>query len=163
MGKLVNGVWVDWIEKVKVLQKAVVQRGDGLVLALKRSSDAKARANCWDLPGGSVEEEQIMQWKGESGKGDKNDILIRSMEQEILQETKLQVLETATIHSASGFNESKGVFIVAIGYLCRVPQNLSVVLSEEHSEYKWVTPNEFKNLEIGDDGGFIISILEKIL
>lgn len=84
MGKLINGVWVDWIEKVKILQKAVVQREDGLLLALKRPADAKGRANCWDLPGGSVEEEQIIQWKGKSGKGDKDDILIKSIEEEIL-------------------------------------------------------------------------------
>lgn len=162
MGKLINGVWVDWIEKVKILQKAVVQREDGLLLALKRPADAKGRANCWDLPGGSVEEEQIIQWKGKSGKGDKDDILIKSIEEEILQETKLQVIEAKTIHGASGFNENKGVFIVAIGYLCKVSQSSKVVLSEEHSEYKWATFDEFKNLEIGDDGGLIMSILDNV-
>jgi hypothetical protein len=30
-----------------------------------------------------------------------------------------------------------------------------VKLSDEHVEYRWITPSEFMNLETGDDGGFL--------
>lgn len=163
MGKLVNGVWVDWIEKVKVLQKAVIKNEDGLFLALKRPANTPVRPDCWDLPGGSVEVEQITKWKEKSGKGDRDDILVNSIQEEISQETQLSVSEIKAIHSASGFNTSKGVFIVAIGYSCKVaPNSEQLTLSDEHSEYKWVSLDELKTLHFGDDGGLILLIIEKI-
>lgn len=163
MGKLINGVWVDWIQKVKVLQKAVVKRNDGMFLVLKRPMNAKSRAGCWDLPGGSVEEEQILKWKEKSGKGDKDDILVKSIEEEIKQETGLEVFETKAIHSASGFDDSKGIFIVAIGYLSNlVDINSKISLSEEHSEFKWLLMDQLRDLDFGDDGGFIKSIIERL-
>src|SRR5258708_3888954 len=144
MGKLINGVWVDWIDKVKILQKALLVRSDGRILALKRVESAHIRPECWDLPGGALEPEQIAVWKDGSGKGDSNDILVQSISAEIAEETGLLPARISAIHSASGFDDKKGVFIVAIGYICEVPDTAKLQLSSEHSEHKWVTPDEFQ-------------------
>ena len=152
MGRLENGVWVDWIEKVKVLQKAVVVNPDGKLLALKRSvSDHDSRSGCWDLCGGSVDAEDVVMYK--------NNILVQALEREVKEEAGLAISNVKTIHSSSGFNQSKGVFIVAIGFRCMVAGNEEVKLSSEHTEYRWVTKEEFLALDIGDDGGLIKSIL----
>lgn len=164
MGKLVNGVWVDWIEKVKILQKAVVRREDGLLLAVKRSENQHSRPGKWDLVGGSLDEEDIHDGKIGSGRGDDRDILVKAIKREIDEETGLQV-ETGsvqTIHAASGFNEQKNLLILAIGYICKTESEQAVKLSGEHSEYKWVSVQDFEKLDIGDDGGLVLSILEKV-
>src|SRR3989344_1263045 len=160
MGRLENGIWVDWIEKVKVLQKAVVVNPDGKLLALKRCiSEHDGRSGCWDLCGGSVDIEDVQAWKSHSGRGDKDDILVKAIAREVAEETGLAVIASETIHSASGFNDKKGIFIVAIGFRCTVAGDQEIKLSPEHTEYKWVTKEEFLALDIGDDGALIKSIL----
>ncbi len=59
MGKLVEGVWVDWIN-VKVLQKAVVTDQKGNILALRRNENAPgARPGMWDVPGGGMDVDDL--------------------------------------------------------------------------------------------------------
>lgn len=161
MGKLVNGVWVDWIEKVKILQKAVVIN-DGLYLTLRRGNNEKTRPNCWDLPGGSIDVEDVEKWKSSSGVGDENDILIKALGREIFEEINLEIATVKVIHLASGYNEKKGVYIVAAGYLITVKNPQDLKLNPEHNKFKWVTLEEFNNLDVGNDGGFIKSILQKL-
>lgn len=36
-----NEIYVDWIDRVKVLQKAVVKNKSGQILALKRTNDVR--------------------------------------------------------------------------------------------------------------------------
>jgi len=154
--------YIDWIDKVKILQKAVIKNKEDKILALKRvGAQNWPRPNCWDLVGGRVEDSDIEQWKAKSGKGDENDILINALKREIKEETSLVVQNIRVIHATSGFNDSKKLFVVAIGYLCEVSDEDAVKLSAEHTEYKWVAKNEFMGLEIGDDGGLIYSILGK--
>jgi 8-oxo-dGTP pyrophosphatase MutT (NUDIX family) len=157
-------VYKDWIDKVKILQKAVVKNKAGRILALKRPADAapRPRPDCWDLPGGRVEESDIDKWKSQSGKGDKNDILVNALKREIKEEANLDVKNIRTIHSASGYGEKKGIFIVAIGYVCDALNEKGLKLGREHCEYKWTSKDEFLRLDIGDDNGLIRSVLEKI-
>jgi 8-oxo-dGTP pyrophosphatase MutT (NUDIX family) len=162
MGKIINDVYVDWIEKVKVLQKAAIVNDHGLILALKRSADCpRPQPGCWDLPGGSVDQKDIDSWKINSGKGNDDDILIRALRREIKEETALDIENICVIHSASSFNETKQTLIVALGYACRAKKENNVKLSSEHSEFKWMAKKDFPDLEIGNDGGLIGSILEK--
>lgn len=161
MGKLVSGVWVDWIDKVKILQKAVIQNREGKHLALLRPENEHVRPNCWDLCGGSIDSDDIEKWKNKSGIGNENDILIKAIEREISEETGLIVKNPKVVHIASGYNDKKQIYIVAIGYLCKAPESL-IKLSKEHVNYKWVTKQEFLKLNVGDDGGLIKSIIKKL-
>lgn len=159
MGRLINGFWVDWIDKVKILQKAVIQNKERKLLALLRPEKEYVRPNCWDLCGGSIDFEDIERWKSKSGIGDKNDILIKAIKREVLEETGLKVKNPKVIHIASGYNNKKGIYIVAVGYLCKIYGNPIVKLSKEHVDYKWVTSKEFLRLNVGDDEGLIKSII----
>lgn len=159
MGKLVNGVWVNWIEKVKILQKAVIQNNDSLFLVLKRGEKEIPRPNCWDFCGGSIDPEDIQKWKEKSGIGDKNDILINAVSREIFEETKLVVKTAKVIHIASGYDDSKGVFILAIAYICSVTNENNLELNKEHSEFKWIDKKELLNLDFGDTNGYYHSIV----
>jgi 8-oxo-dGTP diphosphatase len=155
-------IYIDWIKKVKILQKAVVKNNESRILALKRTDDAKRpNPGCWDLPGGWVEASDIAKWKAKFGRGDDNDILVNALRREIKEETGLEVGNIRATHSASAFSDTKSVFIVAIGYFCNALNEGELKLSNEHCEYHWVAKDEFLKLEIGDDNGLIGSILQK--
>ena len=38
-----------------------------------------------------------------------------------------------------------------------------VVISDEHTEYRWVTPDEFATYDFGDDGGFFKKSIQAYL
>src|SRR3989344_1204976 len=152
MGKLVDGIWVDWIEKVKVLQKAVIQNNDGLFLALKRGQNEKTRPNYWDLCGGSVEQEDVKL----------DEALVKALAREIFEEVNLKLKSSKIIHVSPGFDDKKGVFIVALAYLCTVKNENDLKLNEEHSEFKWVRKEELLALDFGDSNGYYKSILANL-
>jgi 8-oxo-dGTP diphosphatase len=123
-----------------LVQKAIIVDEGGRILVLKRSIHDFRRAGCWDFPGGNYE-------KGEE--------LLDSLKREIDEETKLKVEKMTPVWTASGQAENdKEVDVIAIIYWAKYADG-EVRLSREHSEYRWVTPEEFMKMEVGDDGGLL--------
>ncbi len=163
MGIYLSRKYVEWIDVVKVLQKCSVVNSEGKILAVKRRSGAHVRPNKWDLPGGNLDPEDIANRSFKSGKGDDDDILVQAVKREVQEETGLKAAKGSmkSIHAASGFDENKKLLAIGIGYQCRVTDS-KVKLSKEHQDFKWVTKEEFLQLDVGDDGGLIKGIVEKV-
>ena len=99
---------------------------DGKVLLAKRAKDDFLGGH-WELVGGSLE------W-GEFP----TDGLLREVKEE--SGLDVEIIHPYYVHHY--FHEKEGVQIVEIAYLCRVAGDPSVVLSEEHEAYQWVTEDE---------------------
>jgi|SRR3989344_2088917 len=113
----------------RVAQKAVLFRGDGTILALRRSNTDSARPLQWDLPGGELE-------YGEDA--------IEAIVREVKEETGLDASDLQAFDIISRFNPLKE-FWVTICYHGK-PVSTDVVLSYEHDMYRWVSPTEFQEL-----------------
>lgn len=103
-------------------------------LALKRPADDYSRPNCWDLPGGNL------------GFGENIDKCLR---REIEEETSLDVKDIQPLHIISELDSKKNIFWIEIGYTCKYNEG-EVKLSSEHTEYRWVTKDEFLELKSAD-------------
>jgi 8-oxo-dGTP pyrophosphatase MutT (NUDIX family) len=95
------------------------------VLLLK-PTQADQSINGWDGPGGKVEDSETI-----------SDALKR----EVREETGIIVSKIVPL-TALALPNNPVQYII---FLCPVETD-SVILSGEHSEYKWVTTDEFKNL-----------------
>lgn len=142
--------WIDWMN-AKILQKAIVVDERGNILTIKRAENRPgARLGKWDLPGGSMSPEDFSQ-----NQPNPNELAIT---REIREETKLEILSVKVIHVESGVKNTKSsgnVLVLALGYRCLVNGiKPTVALSEEHTEFKWVSKEELENTDFGDDGGF---------
>jgi len=110
--------------------KALVvnKRGQGLVL--KRSKDSKNNASRWEFPGGKTDDGECF-----------DEALIR----EIKEETGLAVTLTRVIGSAESQMVDR-----CIAYLIMEAKALEggVRLSKEHEEYRWVEPDQIRELDL---------------
>ena len=110
----------------KFHQKALVLNQEDKFLVLKRAYTNQK----WDLPGGAVELPETHQ-----------DALCR----EIKEETGLEItdIKPECVQTA---HEDDGVYTLFIGYSCRALLE-EVILSHEHTEFSWVSANEFLNMD----------------
>jgi 8-oxo-dGTP pyrophosphatase MutT (NUDIX family) len=149
--------WKDWLN-VKLLQKVVIVDEEGNLLVLKRNPEGPAaRPGKWDLPGGSLGQDDLTT---------ENNPHLEAVKREIKEETGLDIDEVQVVHAASGIKktESTGdVLIYAVGYRSQVGGiKPAVILSGEHTEYQWLPKNEALAFDFGNDGGLHKAIIEAI-
>lgn len=114
--------------KINFHQKAIVLNREKKFLALKRSYGAKT----WDLPGGAVEIPE----EHETG-----------LRREISEEAGIEVGATIKpLEVVSGFNKEENGYYLFIGYVVTALGE-KITLSSEHTEYRWVTKEEFLRLD----------------
>ena len=127
---------------MKFLQKAIVFYPEGQkFLALKRVGTDPINPNCWDLPGGNV------------AFGELHDAAIH---REIFEEASLKVKDLQPVQVVTSFAD--GIYRLFIGY-SGIALSSDVVLSSEHSEYRWVTTDEFLSLESAD---FLVNLVKHV-
>lgn len=114
---------------INVAFKAIIRK-DNKILVIKRSGKEEVFEKLWDIPGGRMN-------FGEMPK--------ESLAREIYEETGLEVniLSPFTVWS---FMASDELQIIGITMLADYRSG-EVALSEEHTEFKWINPNEFQNLD----------------
>ncbi|GAB4027812.1 MAG: hypothetical protein Fur0011_6660 [Candidatus Microgenomates bacterium] len=90
--------------------------------------------------------------------------VIEAIKREVKEEAGLTAHNINPIFIDNHINVKKGLFagLNAFGvcYVCSDWEG-AVVLSDEHTDYQWVTPAEFAKLSFGEDNGFFVkSIVE---
>ncbi len=139
------------LQNVRLIQKCIVVRDDGKILALKRSLDDHSRGGNWDLPGGGYEQ-------GED--------VISAITREVQEEAGLIVHNPQPIYFTGKIGVKEGFFRGDTVFgMCYASSDWSggVALSSEHVEYKWITPKELLTYSFGADNGFFQASLSAYL
>ena len=128
----------------RVSQKAIIFRNDGRILVIRRTKTAPFRPLYWDLPGGELDYGEDMRIG-----------IIR----EIKEETGLEVENLSVINALSEANDNNE-FWVTICYRAD-SKGTQVVLSYEHDQFMWVTPDEFQKLKASPKNKKFVTLLNK--
>lgn len=113
-----------------VAAKAIVYDDDGNMLTMLRGATAPTNPLSWDLPGGILE----------YGEG-----LEECIERETLEETGITLDSIRVLHAIARMN-SIGEFWTTVYYTAHARTH-EVMISWEHDEYKWLSPDQFLQLE----------------
>jgi 8-oxo-dGTP pyrophosphatase MutT (NUDIX family) len=132
-------------DDIKFLQKAVVfhPQDANLFLALKRSSNSFFRPNDWDLVGGNVLY------------GELHD---ESLRKEIQEEAGIEVRSLMPVQIITNYDKEKKIYYIFNGFYCQA-ETKDVKISEEHSQYRWLTKEEFAKL---NPAKFLIDLVEEV-
>lgn len=152
-------------DQVKLLQKAVL-RHQGQFLIMKRSEEATNRPGVWDLPGGNSEWPRVQ--------ADKANLHLDDLLREVEEETTLKLdrqsikLPTQPIYLSTYFEADKQIFTIIVGWQIELPADFdrtSPALSQEHSDYAWISTTDFDQYDFGFAGeqvGFIRQMIRQI-
>lgn len=110
--------------------KALIRNPNKEILLLERKS--KSNKNYWDLPGGRLQ-------KGES--------LLQTLQREIREETGLNEIEQAqpfmtVVTDIRIQNAQEDVGLIFSIFLCDINHMFSPQLSDEHSNFTWLSSHE---------------------
>jgi len=108
--------------------KGIINR-NGKILVLKRSMADDHLPGVWETPGGGMDEEENPQ---------------EALKREIKEEAGLMVVIGKPFNVFT-FRKDTGEFKVGVTFLCEYVSG-DIVLSDEHSEYRFIEPQEFANL-----------------
>jgi 8-oxo-dGTP pyrophosphatase MutT (NUDIX family) len=105
------------------IRKIILIDDDERFMIVKRSPDAQKYPNEWDFPGGHIHE-------------DEDEIV--GLKREVKEETTLDIASPVQVHQQG-----------RIKFYKTRQYNGTIKLSEEHTEYKWVTIEELDSYTIG--------------
>lgn len=130
--------------------KALIQNKKGEILVLKANLETfnSPAVEHWDLPGGRIHQ---------------NEDTTSGPRREVKKEIGIDNLEIVELLDASISKmriSSLGVGLILFTYLCQIPDDQEIKLTDnEHTEFKWVTPQEAAQL-LGSK--FADSLIQKI-
>ena len=119
---------------VKLIAHTLIEK-DGKYLLIKRSKIKRGLPNVypcyWDIPGGSVEENELPR-----------EAALREAMEEVNQKIRINKI----IHEDSQFDTSKNTVFTRLVYGARIIDQRDILLDlEEHSDFVWIT--SLKDLE----------------
>lgn len=111
--------------------KALIQNSEGNLLILRQNPEKfrKPPVSYWDIPGGRMQREESIE---------------TTLKREVYEETGLELLTfhpfimvLTSIRIPIGTGD---VGLIFSTYLCTIPSNSSIQLSDEHIHFEWAQP-----------------------
>ena len=122
---------------VKLIAHTLIEK-DGKYLLIKRSKIKRGRPNVypsyWDIPGGSVEENELPR-----------EAALREAMEEVNQKIRIDKI----IHEDSQFDASKDTVYTRLVYAGRILEKRDIILDpEEHTDFVWISALEDMDSEL---------------
>ena len=116
---------------VKLIAHTLIEK-DGKYLLIKRSKIKRGRPNVypsyWDIPGGSVEENELPR-----------EAALREAMEEVNQKIRIDKI----IHEDSQFDSENNTVFTRLVYASRIMEQRDIILdSEEHTDFVWISSLE---------------------
>ena len=117
---------------------AVIRNEEGKFLVMKRAEHEVAAAGMYAFPGGKVED---------------NEAIEEALANEIEEETGLKMKPGKILLKDVSFVRPDGQTVKVLAYLCQTETTDNVVISEDFSDYKWISRSDLNDMNhVGIEG-----------
>ena len=110
---------------------AVVRNSEGKYLVLKRSEREIAYPGMYTFPGGKVED---------------NDTVEETLVKEVEEEAGMKLKSGKILLKDKSFIRPDGQTVKVFSYLCEVEDASKVTISDDFTDYRWITVRDLKTL-----------------
>ena len=110
---------------------AVVRNSEGKYLVLKRSEREIAYPGMYTFPGGKVED---------------NDTVEETLVKEVEEEAGMKLKQGKILLKDKSFIRPDGQTVKVFSYLCEVEDASKVTISDDFTDYRWITVRDLKTL-----------------
>jgi len=110
---------------------AVVRNSEGNYLVLKRSEREIAYPGMYTFPGGKVED---------------NDTVEETLVKEVEEEAGMKLKSGKILLKDKSFIRPDGQTVKVFSYLCEVEDASKVTISDDFTDYRWITVRDLKTL-----------------
>lgn len=110
---------------------AVIRNNEGKYLVLKRSEKEIAYPGMYTFPGGKVED---------------NDTVEETLIKEAEEEASLNLKPGKILLKDKSFIRPDGQTVKVFSYLCEVENSDNIKISDDFTDYKWVSFEDLKNI-----------------
>jgi len=122
--------------KTRLIVHSLVTNENSEILLLRRSKYNDVLPNLWDIPGGSVEE---------------NETVIQALARKLLEEAGIKVKNEQIFFFQENLDLAKDTHFIKLIYLSDLDSSNQVRLNkEEHDRYRWVSPKKTEDLDLVD-------------
>ena len=133
-------------EKIEV-SKALIENENGEFLTVQKSESYDWKAGKWELPGGKIEEKEDRLQAGKREVKDETGLEVANLQDVVRVEVeeprgRKPVVDCWILHTTSFSGE--------------------IELSEEHQEYRWVSGEEFLDMDWHRDAGYELSAMRYV-
>ena len=119
------------MEKATFVQKVVIKHPfENKFLLLIRNPDDKSRPGDFDIPGGSLKDGELHE-----------EALLR----EVKEETSLDIYGMDPVIINTSYDKSENKYFIYIGYKATAKDSNVVIDPKEHSDFIWMTLQDFQN------------------
>ena len=132
--------------ELQVGVKVLLKNPEGKYLLIRRSSEKYPEVGAkWDIVGGRI---------------DPGSTLLENLKREISEEVNLDLQDEPRLIAAQDILRVAGRHVVRLTYVSSIKGEPRITDSD-HSEWKWFTLQEIKNLNEKDLDSFFIELLDK--
>lgn len=118
------------VDELHFASKCIIINDENKFLILKRTNYSNNGQDQWDFPGGSVNLDECVN---------------ESIKREVNEELRIELNETQVFKINSGKGITSGQFIFVLFASKEYDLKRGITLSDEHSEYKWISLDEIDN------------------
>ena len=144
----------------RVAVTAIIYK-DGKYLVTKRSPNKKSFPNKWTVPGGGLEVDDYINTPVSTKAGQWYYAIEKTLRREVKEEVNIEITKPKYLLDLT-FITPNGIPSVVLSYYAEYVSG-EIILDKDSTEYKWVTVNEAKGMDLIEGIADEIEMADKII